>query len=167
MIEEGTYRAKARRAQLGSTSTGKEQVAVEFEIAEPQTRIVWYGYFTEKTVDSTIKALRTCGWQGDDLSDLAGIDANEVELVIEHERDDRGFPRPRVRWVNSTGGLALKSALDPAAAKTFAARMKGAIVAWDRANGVARPAGKTPAPRPARPAPRQEELPAADDDIPF
>lgn len=167
MLEQGTYRAKAKEAALGRTSKGTEQVAVRFELLDHTGEsITWFGFFTDKTLENTVKSLRACGWTGDDLSDLAGITANEVNLVVEHETDDRGQTRAKVRWVNGTSGLAMKDQLDTAEAKTFAARMKGAIVAMGK--GGARPA----APRPratgssSRP-PEDDRPPMGDDDIPF
>lgn len=165
LIEAGTYRARATEGALGETQTGKEQVAVRFSLLdfEPQT-ITWYGYFTEKTTESTFRALRTAGWRGQDLADLSDLsreDAPEVHLVVEHETDQQGTPRAKVRWVNGTGGMGLKAALPADKAKAFAARMRGALAAFDQAEpGAAptpspRPAAAKPAARPAaRPAPR-------------
>ncbi|WP_242394826.1 hypothetical protein [Anaeromyxobacter oryzisoli] len=165
LIDEGTYRARALEGALGETSTGREQVAVRFALLdfEPRT-ITWYGYFTDATTESTFRALRTAGWRGQDLSDLSDLsreDAPEVHLVVEHEVDPQGkFPtRARVRWVNSTQGIGLKEQLAPDKAKAFAARMKGALLAFDRANGAS---SSAPAPSsraaqarpPARPQPR-------------
>lgn len=139
IIEAGTYRARAVEGALGETSTGKEQVAVVFELLDVQQRITWYGYFSDKTLESTFKALRTAGWRGQDLSDLSDLsreDAPEVNLVVEHEADQKGTVRARVRWVNSTGGVGLKAALAPDKAKAFAARMKGALAAFDKGTGA-------------------------------
>lgn len=186
IIEAGTYRARALEGALGETSSGKEQVAVRFALLDlPQQTITWYGYFTDKTLESTFRALRTAGWRGQELSDLSDLsreDAPEVHLVVEHETDDKGTTRARVRWVNGTGGVGLKSQLPPDKAKAFSARMKGALAAFDRSNG--RPAGQQAvAARPSqtngRPVPasasevpqevldRQESIGDGDEDIPF
>ncbi|MDP3208982.1 MAG: hypothetical protein Q8M65_07520, partial [Rhodoglobus sp.] len=88
ILPEGTYRAKGIEAQLGFTNGGKEQVAISFQLLTPgfeNERAAYYGTFSEKALEITIKALRACGWKGVDLSDLSGIDANEVNLVVEHE----------------------------------------------------------------------------------
>jgi hypothetical protein len=146
MLDAGIYRARAIEAALGETDTGKEQVAVRFELLDVEgQQITWYGYFTDKTLETTFKALRTAGWRGQDLSDLSdlcGQDTPEVNLVVEHETDQQGKVRARVRWVNGTGGLALKKALDANKAKAFAARMKGKLVAYDRTAGSPKPPPK-------------------------
>lgn len=163
MIPKGRHRARAVNAALGLTQKGAEQVGVQFELLdEPGGMITWYGYFTEKTMENTVKSLRTCGWDGEDLSDLRNIDANEVTLVIEHEADDKGGTRAKVRWVNDAGGLAMKSQLAPDQAKAFGARMRSAVLAYGK-----------PTPRPAAPPARHISHPdasppvGADDDIPF
>lgn len=136
-MENGTYRARATSWVLGETSTGKEQVAVEFSLTDPELqgeRIAWYGFFTEKTFERTIESLRACGWTGDNLEDLSGLDANEVDLVIEQETYE-GKTTPRVRWVNRPGAIGVKTALAPEKAKTFAAKMKAQIRAFDASQG--------------------------------
>ncbi len=173
-LANGRYKAKAQTWGLGETSSGKEQVAVLFELKaeEPAInglRITWYGYFTEATLETTIKALRACGWRGNDLLELeeanCGVDTNEVELVVENEQeldaqgqpavDQSGQPvmRPKVRWVNTLGGLALRTPLQGDKAKAFAARMKASILALEQGKpkpaGQARPAaGRQPEPPP-------------------
>lgn len=157
ILDAGTYRARAVEAALGFTGTGKEQVAVKFQLLDPglvQSNITWYGYFTDGTIEGTFRALRSAGWKGQDLSDLsdlAGAETPEVDLVIHHEADQKGVMRARVRWVNSVGGVALKTALAPDRAKVFAAKMRGKLAAFDHAAGTER--APAPAPR-AAPAPR-------------
>lgn len=163
-MENGTYKAKAIGGGLGETSKGAEQVAVEFSLLDEGFngwRITWFGFFTEKTTESTIRALRTCGWQGTDLTDLTGIDTNEVLLVIENETYD-GKTSPKVRWVNPLGGgLALKNPMAPDKAKAFAARMRAQIAAVDATSGQRRtstkPAGMN----------TNEPPPHTDNDMPF
>jgi hypothetical protein len=132
------YAARAKTWGLGETSKGTEQIAVEFEILTEEAEfnhITWFGYFSDKTFERTIESLRHCGWTGHDLTDLTGLDANEVELVIEDEDDEDGNPRARVRWVNRKGGLALKAPLTGDKAKTFAASMRDKIKALDASAG--------------------------------
>jgi hypothetical protein len=162
------YAAKARTWGLGETDTGKEQVAIEFEILTAEAEfnhITWFGYFTEKTFDRTIESLRICGWEGNDLSDLQGLDKNEVELVIEDE-EYKGNLIAKVKWVNRPGGLALKAPLTGDKAKSFAAAMRDRIKALDAAGGF-----KAKAPRPSGPPPpvgsNGGPPPLTDDDIPF
>lgn len=175
-IQDGTYRARAVGAALGETKGGKEQVAVEFELLTddltPGQRITWFGYFTEKTTARTIESLRICGWTGSDLTDLEGIGANEVELVVENEEWE-GKTRAKVQWVNKAGGgLSLAAPLSADKAKAFAARMKGAVLAFDQAAGQPR----KPAPKkvnvtigsvsPTPPPHTDDDLGVFDDDKP-
>jgi hypothetical protein len=140
MISAGRHKARAVEGALGMTGTGKEQVGVMMEITAGEhagETITWYGFFTEKTIERTMESLRHMGWSGDDLSDLTGIDANEVTIVIEHETGDDGKERARVKWVNAGGGgLAMRDVMDADAAKAFAQRMKGAAIASRQAMGA-------------------------------
>jgi hypothetical protein len=166
MLNEGNYRGKPVRAALGLTSTGKEQIAVQFELVEPAgTRMTWYGFFTDAATERTVESLRHCGWRGDDLSEFAegrplpaGFD-QEVELVVKHE-EYQGKTNARIAFVNGGGGLAMKEALTADQATAFARRMKSKIGAFDRA------AGRAPAAAPQqqslpRPLPRPAPSPAA------
>ena len=171
----GTYRARALSGALGYAGNGTEQVGIDFQIIEGPSEgqhITWYGFFTDKTTDRTIESLRICGWEGDDLFDLTGIEKNEVDLVIEAEdyadkKTGELKTRSRVRWINRPSGLQMRDAMDSTQAREFAAKMRGRVVAL-------RGAGQAPAPAPARksaPAPQNKRgAPAQavdDDDIPF
>lgn len=159
LIPPGRYRAQSRKAELGETSTNKEQVGVEFEITDGDlkgTRLVWYGYFTENTTVRTIESLRIAGWRGEDiteLGDLARADAPTVELVVEHEVYE-GKTTSKVRWVNRAGGLSMKTQLTPDKKAAFAARLRGSIAAVDqdlKQSGQLPPSGsgQPPAAKPA------------------
>lgn len=137
MIPAGRYQAVPTKADLGETSTGKEQVGVEFEIVTAGEyighRVVWYGYFTDRTTERTLESLRICGWFGDDITNLTGIGegSHVVELVIEHETYN-GRVTAKVQWVNRAGGLAMKTQLSPDKKAAFAARLRGSIAAVDQ-----------------------------------
>lgn len=157
IITEGRYTARAVEWILGTTSTGKEQVAVQLTLLDPALtgrRLTWYGYFTEGALPVTIKALRAMGWQGTDVSDLHGLDANEVSIVVEHE-EYQGKTQVRVKWINEPGNLGVKTPLQGDEAKSFAARMKASILALEQGQ---------PKPNNAKPSPSK---PAKTDDIPF
>jgi hypothetical protein len=177
-MENGKYLAIATKGELGTTSTGKEQIAVTFDFvdaAHAGKSMTWFGYFTEKTEQRTFETLRTCGFKGTDLTDLSSLSGETptVELVVEAE-EYNGEWRPKVKWVNNIGGGSLKSPLVGDQAKSFAARMAAKMKAFDATAGKsAAPAPKAPAAKaaPARPSARppvRDELPPpGDDDIPF
>ncbi len=147
ILPEGTYRAKAIEAQLGFTSANKEQVAISFQLLTPgfeTERAAYYGTFGEKSLEITIKALRACGWKGVDLSDLSGIDANEVNLVVEHE-EYNGTVSAKVKWVNDGAGGLLKNVMGDAEKLSFAQRMRGEVARL----GAGQPKDRTPGPKPA------------------
>lgn len=177
-MENGKYHAIATKAELGTTSTGKEQIAVTFDFvdaAHAGRQMTWFGYFTEKTEARTFETLRTCGFKGTDLTDLSSLSGETptVELVVEAE-EYNGEWRPKVKWVNNIGGSALKSPLVGDQAKSFAARMSAKMKAFDATAGkgaaaaVKPPATKAaPARQAARPPAREEPPHPGDDDIPF
>lgn len=166
-LENGTYKARAAQWDLGLTGTGKEQVAVMFELLDPAfagQRITWFGYFTEKALPITVKALRTMGWQGDDLLNLQGLDGNEVELVIANETYE-GKTRPKVQFVNAVGGgLSLATPMAPDQQRSFAAQMRMRIAAINAGEGAQKSAPKQ---RPSPASDRRPEPPPITDDIPF
>ena len=147
MIQAGTHQAKATDARLGFANTGNEQVAVRFELTDTGERVTWYGYFSERAIDTTLRALRACGWKGDDLSDMSTIGDEDVELVVEHEVNlDTGKTFPRVRWVTgiSSPRIKLKHAMDEQQRREFAERLRGKVAAKSQLDptAVAQPAAK-------------------------
>jgi hypothetical protein len=131
----GRYRARAVQWGLVLASSRGKQVAVELELCEPPwqgERITWLGLFDEEPArdgrtsgQGTVAALRACGWQGGDILSLTGLDANEVEIVIDHEMRE-GRTRARVREITRPSGLGLTAPMTLAEARAFAERMKGA-----------------------------------------
>jgi hypothetical protein len=169
MIPKGHWRARAADWALGTASTGTKQIGVDFLILDGEAtgkHITWYGYFTEETFERTIESLQHCGWEGDDLSDLRGLDRNEVTIVVDHEQNQQtGEIRVRVQWVNRPGGVVMKDRMDEGSAKAFAQSMKGRILAMKQKQGGSG-AGTTR----QSPAPRRDTQPAdapTNDDIPF
>lgn len=141
LIPEGTWRGRGVTYKLGYTNQGGEQVGVEFQFSPDQHEevdgyhLTWYGGFSEKAEPFTLKTLRTLGWTGDDLSDLTGIDQNECEAVVVHEEDLQGELRARIRFINplGAGGVAMKNAMTEDQARAFAERMRGRVLAMNKA----------------------------------
>lgn len=171
MLSEGRYMARAVDGALGTSTNGNDQVTVELRTFDEKGEgesVLWYGYFTDRAIGMTLKALRTMGWTGDDLSDLSTLGSKDVEIVLEEEIDNRGNARLRVKWINEPGAGRLKRA-EPDVAKTIAARHLGAVVAHRQAMGMPAPQ-RAAAPRPAyqRP-PTSAPAPTGvgDDNMPF
>lgn len=126
LLPAAKYTAQAVDGYLSHTKDGKEQIVVKFAVIGGQfdgQSVDWTGFFTEKTFDRTIKSLRYCGWQGDDIADLTGIDRHEVEIVVEHnEYNEKLYPR--VSWVNQIGG---KGRMPADEVRAFAESIKGRI----------------------------------------
>lgn len=142
-IVQGTYRAKASGACVLGTSAQKGTPFLElyFKVASGDhagALVRWTGYFTENTSERTIQSLLLMGWQGEDPSEFAdgalhGLDANEVDIVVEieeYEKDGEIRHSPRVQWVNRPGGyLNVENAMNTEAAKSFGDRMRGLVLA--------------------------------------
>lgn len=173
---KGTFAARAQEWALGVSQGGNEQVAVLFRIIGGEHDgqcLTWFGHFTEKTLDRTLDSLRHCGWASDSIAELDGLDANEVQIVVDEEEYE-GKLRTRIKWVNRPSRLALKEQMTPDAAKAFAARLRGKTIAHRQKYG-AQPAStstrqSTQSQNGSRFGGSGEPAPGAtdyDDDIPF
>ena len=136
----GTFRAKAVDADFGETSTGKPQVAVQFAIIDEgpraNQRVTWYGFFTPDTEARTVESLRYCGCtfgpHGTDITDVTGLDTNEVEVTLEENEytDDKGKTTitERVGFVNALGGgIRMSKRMDDAGKAKFKDQMAGLL----------------------------------------
>lgn len=137
----GRYRGKAAEWAWGMSSNKNPQLAIAFDFLDhPGQRMTRYLSFTDDAFDYSLKALRNCGWQGDNFEDLTGLDANEVQLVLDWE-EYQGKRELRIQFINQSGGIALKQAMEPTQIASFAQRMRGRIQQADRE------AGRTKAPQ--------------------
>jgi hypothetical protein len=91
IIPEGVFKGRARPEwQLGETSHATEPkpyVRVTFDLLSGPAKgrtITRDFFFSDKTWERTVESLRACGWQGTDVSDFTGIDANEVDVCVKH-----------------------------------------------------------------------------------
>ncbi len=129
-IAAGKYRAKAKEWKWGKSSTGKEQLYIDFEFSSgPHAgqHQPAYLYFTEKTADRSLESLEYCGWDGVSLKELRGFGSKEVEIVIELETHE-GNEYAKVKWINGLGG-GVKEELDAGGLLALEQRMKGKLLA--------------------------------------
>lgn len=148
--EKGTRYANVRFRIIGGEHDGK--------------LVPWQAYVTANTQERVIESFMACGctFDDDDITNLDGIDRNEVELDVGIERwNDKktGEPkeRSRVNWVNGSGGVPEDQRLDERKKSQFAQQMKGALKTLKR---------KSPA-SPNAPAGNGRSQQQGDDDIPF
>lgn len=149
-IVAGTYKARAVAGSatlIQSKDKGTPGIAATFEVTEgPHARetVAWQAWFSDKTRDRIIDSLLFCGWQGDDLTKLDGIDSKEVLIVVEEDAytDKEGKPRTamRVAWVNDPGRVVQKT-MDAPQAQDFAQRMRGAVMAARQKRAATAPSG--------------------------
>jgi hypothetical protein len=133
------YLANIVGATFGTSSNGNEQVAIQCEITEGPddlSTIAYVGAFTDKSIEYTEKAMRACGWEGNDLIEFKRLaDAGQlgpVELVV-YDDTYEGETRAKILFINRPGGGRFKfkegSELDGASLQSFAARMKATFAA--------------------------------------
>ena len=87
---------------------------------------------------------------------MAGLDRNQVELVVEHEVYN-GTKRARVKWINKPGGgggFVMKHQMTDAQKKALSQKMKGLIVTLRKEEGAAAAPRTTPPAQPTQPGPR-------------
>lgn len=190
VIPAGKYLATAVSSALGHTSAGGEQVAVELDIHRDGQHIgtrTWYGYFTERSLRTTEKALAALGFDiGErNIAELGPEDAArspvagvQCRVTIEHETNpDTNEVRDRVRWINhiDSGGPVIRERMSPAQAHQFGEGLRARVLAQRGPQQAAAPRKAAPRPpaqaaRPAAPAPATAAPPPPEDpyeDIPF
>ena len=153
LFPKGKYRARAdREVEWGTSDKGSDYCVVDFQVTQGELQgdhIKAWLYFTEATRDRSIESLRYCGctFPANDITDVTGIDANEVEIVVDHETYE-GKTKAKVKWVNAARGAGVKDEqrMDPHAKKSFAERMKASLLAAKVSAGLDVTAKATPGP---------------------
>jgi hypothetical protein len=121
----GIFKARAvlGTEQFGETSNGHPQLALMFRMKiddhgstqEASTFLI----FSPESAPYSYERLRACGWEGNDLTDLKGVDKNEVDLKI-WEDSYQGKPQVKVEIM---GGGKVTMA-KPLSKEAFAAKVK-------------------------------------------
>lgn len=124
-IAAGTYRGKAIKGseQYGQTSNHNDQIVLDLDLLDIGEKVSTFLVFSDKAAEYSIDRLRACGWSGDDLGNLDGIDANEVEVEVKYETY-QGELKMKVQIVTGGGRVKLKDQLDDKGKKAFAAKYR-------------------------------------------
>lgn len=137
-IAAGNYRGRAIKGseQYGQTSNGNDQIVIDLDLLDIGEKVSTFLVFTDAAAQYSLDRLRACGWTGDDLANLTGIDANEVDVQVKYE-EYKGEQKMKVQILTGGGAVKLKDQLDDKGKKAFAAKYR------DLARSVAAP--KAPA----------------------
>lgn len=130
----GNYMARAVKGseQYAPSAGGEPQIAVDFAIEggeqEGATMTVVFS-FSGKAPEYSIKKLRQCGWEGDDLEDLTGIDANAVPVRVFDDtyenREGKRVTRRKMEMAwGGDGKFRFDQQMDPRQKKGFAATFR-------------------------------------------
>lgn len=124
-IQAGFYkgRAIAGSEQYGTTAKGDEQIVLDLECPQLGRSFSTFLHFSELAMPYAIERLRACGWQGNDISKLVGIDSNEITFEIKYETY-QGKTRMKVDIATGGGRIKLENQMDERAKRAFAARMQ-------------------------------------------
>jgi len=187
MSKVGTRLARAtgpEGVQFGMSSTSNLQIAITFKFTNPEDEyfghvITWMGSFAPgKASEITLEAMENCGWSGDDVMNMTGIDSNEVELVIiEEYNEEKGRAFDKVKFVNRAGAnrFAFQRPVEGSALASQAKTLNQSIRAIRASQGrkPSAPQNRQQPPRqapPARQQPQSNESPEAingDNEFPF
>lgn len=135
MVKPGTYLATVLNHAITQTQKGDPQAAVSFSFTdgEGSHQLTWYGSFSEKAQPFTLKSLLACGLKGNNPAGPLEI-GKEVSIVVEHDTDDTGKTRAKVRWVNPIGGY--KNVIDNQEALMKLSMLEGAVMAQRQKMGL-------------------------------
>lgn len=122
-IAAGTYKGRgvAGSEQYGTTSNGNDQIVVDVDLTDIGTRVSTFLVFTDKAAQFSIDRLRALGWDGNDLTNLTGIDRNEVDVVVKYEMYNNE-QKMKVEILTGGGRVSLQNQMDDRGKRAFAAR---------------------------------------------
>lgn len=165
-VPAGFYKGRAIEGseQYGTTTNGNDQILIDVEVPALERNFTVFLVFSDAAAQYAIDKLRACGWEGDDVSNLAGIGKNEVDIAIKYE-SYQGKERMKVDIYAGGGRFTLENQMDDKQKRSFAARMKS-MMKGGASNGAATPKPPPTARRSAAPV-SDVGGSAPDDEIPF
>jgi hypothetical protein len=136
MANPGQYKARGIKgsAQQGETETGTLQIAIDLDIKDTNGQslgaMTTFLFFSAAAAPYSYERLRALGWKGqgpDDIDNMDGIDANDVDVRVtqpeQYKAADGAIKMGVSKLEILTGGgkVTLSKKLDPA---TFKARLR-------------------------------------------
>lgn len=124
----GFYKGRALAgSEQYAEKNGTEQIAIDVEVPSLARCFTVFLYFTDAAAPIAIEKLRACGWTGDDVTKLVGVDTNEIDVSIKYETY-QGKERMKVDIATGGGGrIKLQNQMDDRAKRAFGARMLALI----------------------------------------
>lgn len=158
-VEAGSYRARvvSGSEQYGQTSNGNDQIVLTVDLVDIGEKVSVFLVFSPLSAPYAMEKLRACGWTGNDLTNLAGIDSNEITVTVKYEMH-QGQEKMKTD-IFTGGGVVLKDKLDDKGKRAFAARYA------NLAKATAPVSSGSPPPAKAAAAAGTETTPV--DDLPF
>lgn len=128
-VPGGVYKGRGigGSEQYGASSKGNDQIAVDLVLGDIGESVTTFLPFTDKAAQYSIERLRALGWEGDDLSNLKGIDKNEVDVEVKYETWE-GKERMKVQILTGGGRVVMQQTMDAQSKKAFAAKFRGLAV---------------------------------------
>ncbi len=121
---------------------------------------------SEESLRFLKRTLSACGWDGRTLSDLRGID-RPVMLAVDEERDSRGVPRLRLRWVNAMATASVRDTLRGEELPAFLAHLDRRLGELVPTEAEEHSGSTAPTPAPVATARRSDRAPEPETDVPF
>lgn len=155
VIGAGTWEVAVEQHYLAKSSKGTPCVEVVLQDIESLARITYFGYLSDAALEYTLKSLETMGWNPHEhdgrITSLNGTEllvGNVVQIVVEEEEFE-GKLRPKVKWINPSGGGIVGDPMEEKEAEAFSVDLRKKIFSH---------AGPKPStrPGPARPPKRND-----------
>lgn len=127
-IKVGTYKARCIKDETVPDDTESPRLLVMVDVPDLKQKFTVPLYFTEAAAPHSFSRLRACGWTGSDLSDLTGIDANEIDIKVFYEtwtaaNGGDGKERLKVEILSGGTGGGIFKPKTPTDLKSFAAKV--------------------------------------------
>jgi hypothetical protein len=127
-IKVGNYKGRCVKDETVPDDTESPRLLVMVNIPELKRQFTVPLYFTEAAAPHSFSRLRACGWTGADLSDLTGIDANEIDVKVFYEvwteaKGGDNKERLKVEILSGGGGGGVFKPKAPTDLKAFATKV--------------------------------------------
>jgi hypothetical protein len=148
-IKTGIYKARAIdpvkggyvEQAYGKSKSGIPELFLRVEISSIGRVLTTPLYFSAEAAPYSVSRLRACGWKGEDLSDLTGVDANEIDVDISYKiwsQADGGDGSSKLKVQILSGGSGAFGSSNPVSPREFAASV-AALTGKGGGNGTPKP----------------------------